>query len=250
MGHFRTEILYTTGDFFTDMKIENLLPLFATKFATNGHAPEPLTTSIQRESVRVASALYDDLVVSIRHAAADRRNTPVLPKKEDVVLLEDGIQKPRWGGLATTKTCILQTRGVANGDDPQVMRLYCAADGNGAIPVAAKLRHDCRLLFVPRRMENDKDEREFFTRLKTVAYDWGLGSNHVSEVRHPWDRSSLRVGYDFGQDLGNELVSSWWWLHQTRAYRNIGVTQSVNGADPPQQYYVYEELGMIPPGGY
>lgn len=231
------------------MRIENLFP-FVPEFAANGHASEASATSTQRASIRVASALYDDLVVSIRHAAADRRNTPVLPKKEDVVLLEDGIQKPWWRSAATTKTCIRQTRGLANGENQQVMRLYCVADGTGAIPVAAKLRQDCRLLFVPRRMENDKDEREFFTRLKTVAYDWGLGSNHVSEVRHPWDRSSLRVGYDFGQDLGNELVSSWWWLHQTQAYRNIGMTQSMNGADPPQEYYVYEELGMIPPGGY
>ncbi len=223
-------------------------------FGGNGRA-ENLQTTMQRESLRVAAALYETLSTDMRPVADGDAKDGVFPKKEDVVLLEDRICRPwlrRFTGLrdiSTISTRVQQVRNLAKGENPSVMRFYCAHDHAGVKPVMAIVHGGGRLLFVPANRENEQQKEAFSRSLKAVAQDWNIGSNaHVADVRYAEDerdRGPLYVEYAVPTDLGNDQVSNYWWLHQTRAYKNIGTVSTQGDTLSPKEYHVYKDMGML-----
>lgn len=226
------------------------------RFSANGHAHENLQTAMQRESLRVAAALYEALSTDLQPVVDGDARNGVFPKKEDVVLLEDRIRRPwlrRCTGLrdiSTISTRVQQMRNLAKGENPSVMRFYCAHDQTGVKPVMATVRGGGRLLFVPAHRENEQQKEAFSRSLQAVAQDWNIGSNaYVSDVRYAEDErdgGALYVEYAVPTDLGNDQVSNYWWLHQTRAYKNIGTVSSPGDMLSPQEYYVYKDIGIFP----
>lgn len=223
-------------------------------FGGNGRV-ENLQATMQRESLRVAAALYEALSTDMQPVVDGDARNGVFPKKEDVVLLEDRIRRPwlrRFTGLrdiTTTSTHVQQVRNLAKGESPSVMRLYSVHDHAGIQPVMAIVRGGTRLLFVPVHRENERNEEVFSRSLQAVAYDWNIGSNaYVVGVRcaeDESDRRSLLVEYAIPTDLGNDRVSNYWWLHQTRAYKNIGTVSSPDDTPSQQEYHVYQDVGIL-----